>query len=206
MAGGLLTCAYYELYGVKQPESFHHAAASIEGVTMDEAHPPESSGDNEKPNETSLVPTEPAETADLRLINQQLQQENKRIKAQLNALATKSMTKKSSRNVPKQLQSIFEHQRRDDNWASEVELFAEDFLYEAQLHDTINLLSAECKLHVCQLNFIAPEGEPQWQQLHTALLRMPWMKQFKTVAAVQNTQAMQIHLSLKSSDELSREY
>ncbi|MCG7546709.1 hypothetical protein [Pseudoalteromonas sp. Of7M-16] len=206
MAGGLLTSVYYELYGLKQSESFHGNVASIGGVTINEAQSPEFSRDNEKPNETSPVSTELAEADDLRLINQQLQQENKRIKAQLSMLTAKSMANKPSHNVPKQLQSIFEHQRRDDNWASEVELFAEDFLYEAQLHDTINLLSAECKLHVCQLNFVAPQGEPKWQQLHTALLRMPWMKQFKTVAAVQNTQAMQIHLSLKSSDELSREY
>ncbi|AOT06781.1 hypothetical protein S4054249_02320 [Pseudoalteromonas luteoviolacea] len=141
-------------------------------------------------------------------LNQRLKEDNARLKAQLSALQSNSGPVTPTFNVAHRLKAIFAQQSRDEVWASEVELFTEDFLYEAQLHDDITLLTSQCKQHVCQLNFTAQphSGVANWQQVHTALLRMPWMKQFKTVTAVQNKGTMQIHLSLKTSSELGGEY
>ncbi|MDK1288549.1 hypothetical protein [Pseudoalteromonas umbrosa] len=212
-AGILLTCGVYEIRqtDLGSGDALPEKASRLNEGTREEAEehlleqaisaaPPQDTYSNELAalNQTTQY-------AQLVQLIQQLEQENTRLKAQL---SNPSESSSSSYNVPNQLKNIFAHQRRDEVWASEVELFAEDFLYEASLHDDIDMLSVECKLHICQLNFASQShnSSPRWQQLHKALLNMPWMKQFKTVTAVQNQGVMQIHLSLKTSEQLRSEY
>ncbi|MCF6442399.1 hypothetical protein L1077_23505 [Pseudoalteromonas luteoviolacea] len=211
--GVLLTCGFYEIHhtelGVRDAPSekvLHLNEATREVATeplLKQAIP--SVPKRETHSNALPVLTHTTELEQLVQRNQQLEQENMRLEAQLSHSRESSP---SSYNVTNQLKNIFAHQRRDDVWASEVELFAEDFLYEASLHDDVEMLSVECKLHICQLNFAAQSHttSSRWQQLHNALLNMPWMKQFKTVTAVQNQGVMQIHLSLKTSEQLKSEY
>ncbi|KZN49380.1 hypothetical protein N476_19015 [Pseudoalteromonas luteoviolacea H33] len=211
--GVLLTCGFYEIrhtdLGAQDAPSEKVLHLNEATRVMAEEHilkqaippvPPRETHSNALP-----VLNHTTELEQLVQRNQQLEQENSRLKAQL---LHPSESSPSSYNVPNQLKNIFAHQRRDEVWASEVELFAEDFLYEASLHDDVEMLSVECRQHICQLNFASQSNStsPRWQQLHNALLNMPWMKQFKTVTAVQNQGVMQIHLSLKTSEQLKSEY
>ncbi|KID55202.1 hypothetical protein JF50_25775 [Pseudoalteromonas luteoviolacea] len=210
--GVLLTCGLYELH------SSPVVSPRADDITTLPANPTQQ--DNIELSQTERVIEQgflqgehvsthgsaPDET--LLALNQRLKEDNAKLQAQLSALQSDPSGSTPTFNVASRLAAIFAQQRRDEVWASEVELFAEDFLYEVQLHDDITLLASQCKQHVCQLNFTSEShaGAANWQQLHTALLRMPWMKQFKTVTAVQNKGTLQIHLSLKTSDELRSEY
>ncbi|OCQ20747.1 hypothetical protein A7985_13135 [Pseudoalteromonas luteoviolacea] len=138
-----------------------------------------------------------------------LEQENAQLRMQLAQLQQQTVRAKATGNVAKQLQSIFEHQQREEIWASEVEIQAADFIYVSELQDLVAMPVAQCKAHVCQLNFQAvqrEDGNKHWQHVHNALLQMPWVRQFKTITAVQNGPSMQVHLSLKRSSELKSEY
>ncbi|KZN39597.1 hypothetical protein [Pseudoalteromonas luteoviolacea] len=138
-----------------------------------------------------------------------LEQENEQLRVQIAQLQQQTLRAKATGNVAKQLQSIFEHQQRDEVWASEVEIQAADFLYVSALQDLVSMPVAQCKEDVCQLNFQAiqrEDGNKHWQHVHNALIKMPWMRQFKTITAVQNGPSMQVHLSLKRSGELKPVY
>ncbi|KZN32647.1 hypothetical protein N480_25235 [Pseudoalteromonas luteoviolacea S2607] len=138
-----------------------------------------------------------------------LEQENAGLRAQIKRLQMQAHQTQPTGNIAAKLQNIFVYQERDELWASEVEIQAADFLYVAELHEVVNMQQVACKTHVCQLSFQAftlEDGNKHWQDVYNALIKMPWMRQFKTITAVQNGPSMQVHLSLKHSTELQREY
>ncbi|KZN46332.1 hypothetical protein [Pseudoalteromonas luteoviolacea] len=138
-----------------------------------------------------------------------LEQENAFLRAQIKKLQMQAHQARPTGNIAAKLQSIFEYQERDELWASEVEIQAADFLYISELQEVVKMKQVACKTHVCQLSFQAFEledGNKHWLHVHNALIKMPWMRQFKTITAVQNGPSMQVHLSLKRSTELRSEY
>ncbi|MCF2856594.1 hypothetical protein L1286_03870 [Pseudoalteromonas sp. SMS1] len=203
--GVAVTHGYHSQQLIDPPTDFKATNKQVAQVRLgDTLEAPEL----DAPHETSVQNIDDEPTARDGAL-QGLEQENEQLRMQLVQLQQQTRRAKATGNVAKQLQRIFEFQQRDEMWASDVEIQLADFLFVAELQDLVEMSEAQCKAHVCQLNFQASEiedGNKHWQHVHNALIKMPWMRQFKTITAVQNGPSMQVHLSVKRSDELKYEY
>jgi len=95
------------------------------------------------------------------------------------------------------LQTQFDEQVRNEEWAYQTEIALQDFLLTADLTAMPNIVSAECKSTVCKFELAAPTDDEgfdhtHWRELNDKLMQQSFWRQFKRTASTSNDSELTI--------------
>lgn len=97
----------------------------------------------------------------------------------------------SPEGMAKSMKETFKSEQRNEQWASDLELKLNDFIYNQGLSNSIKLDQAQCKSSMCRIEFsILPEVEfspyMNWQTVLGKLRAQPWWYQFSRTQSRSN--------------------
>ncbi|WP_404338448.1 hypothetical protein [Pseudoalteromonas mariniglutinosa] len=106
----------------------------------------------------------------------------------------------TSSDFQQTLLTQFDQQRRDHEWAFQVETALNDFILTADLSIKPDVVNAECKSTVCKFQLTAPQGNDNfnhhhWREFNDKLIQQTFWQQFKSTTSNSTDTALSILVS-----------
>jgi hypothetical protein len=126
-----------------------------------------------------------------------LQEENKALKQAL--IDAENSVSVPNSDMNSFLAGHFEQEERLSDWADELELNIQDFIFVADFQDVISIESVECKTTVCQVIFKPQDqnnfDERYWKSITHKIYEQSWFRRFTLSSTATNKNTMTVYLS-----------
>ncbi|TMO78801.1 hypothetical protein CWC16_14445 [Pseudoalteromonas sp. S3776] len=194
IAGVGLTWSYFNLVSSDaSPAKLQHANTKQQAPVV---QPPKGSDATTKP----VVPAAPEQSAalvqkdnppnpdpqplDELSLEEQVAQLKQQLAAQKTLMKNAVQQLRDPSDAQAVLQTQFDEQTRNEEWAYQTETALQDFLLTSDLSAIPEIVSAACKTTVCKFELAAPTDNDsfdhtQWRELNDKLMKQEFWLQFK---------------------------